>query len=132
MGRPIPADNSRNNGQFAFVPHAYATFDLSERLKGGFAITVPFGNTIDYSEDWAGRYVNIKTAALSIDINPNVSFKITDRLAIAGGVSLQYLEARPLEQDSAIPDLSGSRRPRWRLPAQGQQLGLGLQPWPSR
>ena len=100
FGTPIPADNSRNNGQFAFVPHAYATFDLSERLKGGIAITVPFGNTIDYSEDWAGRYVNIKTAALSVDINPNVSFKLTDRFAVAGGVSLQYLK---LDLSSKIP-----------------------------
>lgn len=100
LGTPIPADNSRNNGQFALVPHAYAKFDLSERWKAGFAITVPFGNTIDYSEAWSGRYVNIKTAALSVDINPNVSFKLTDRLAIAGGVSFQYLK---LDLSSKIP-----------------------------
>ena len=100
FGSPIPADNSRNDGQFSFVPHAYAVFDLSERLKAGFAITVPFGNTIDYSEDWSGRYVNIKTAALSVDINPNISFKLTDRLAIAGGLSLQYLK---LDLSSKIP-----------------------------
>jgi long-chain fatty acid transport protein len=100
FGTPIPADNSRNNGQFALIPHAYAVFDLHERLKAGFAITVPFGNTIDYSEDWAGRYVNIKTAAISIDINPNISYKLTDRVAIAGGVSLQYLK---LDLSSKIP-----------------------------
>jgi long-chain fatty acid transport protein len=100
LGTPIPSDNSRNNGQFAFVPHAYATFDLNERLKGGFAITVPFGNTIDYSEDWSGRYVNIKTAALSVDINPNISYQVTDRFAIAGGISLQYLK---LDLSSKIP-----------------------------
>lgn len=97
---PIPADNSRNNGQFAFVPHAYGVFDLGERWKAGFAITVPFGNTIDYSEEWSGRYVNIKTAALSLDINPNVSFKLTDRIALAAGVSLQYLK---LDLSSKIP-----------------------------
>ena len=100
IGTPLPSDNSRNNGQFALVPHAYAVVDLHERLKAGIAITVPFGNTIDYSEDWAGRYVNIKTAALSFDINPNLSYKLTDRLAIAGGVSLQYLS---LDLSSKIP-----------------------------
>jgi len=100
VGTPVAADNSRNNGQFTFVPHAYAVFDLHERLKAGIAITVPFGNTIDYSEDWSGRYVNIKTAALSIDINPNVSYKLTDRVSIAGGVSLQYLK---LDLSSKIP-----------------------------
>lgn len=100
VGTPIPADNSRNNGQFALIPHAYAVVDLHERLKAGIAITVPFGNTIDYSEEWSGRYVNIKTAALSIDINPNVSYKLTDRVAIAGGISLQYLK---LDLSSKIP-----------------------------
>lgn len=100
LGTPIPADNSRNNGQFALIPHAYAVVDLHERLKAGIAITVPFGNTIDYSEEWSGRYVNIKTAALSIDINPNVSYKLTDRVAIAGGISLQYLK---LDLSSKIP-----------------------------
>jgi len=99
-GTPLPADNSRNNGQFALIPHAYAVVDLHERLKAGIAITVPFGNTIDYSEDWAGRYVNIKTAALAIDINPNLSYKLTDRIAIAGGISLQYLK---LDLSSKIP-----------------------------
>src|SRR5687767_11623038 len=54
VGTPLPADNSRNNGQFSLVPHAYAVFDLHERLKAGIAFTVPFGNTIDYSEDWSG------------------------------------------------------------------------------
>ena len=97
---PIPADNTRNNGQFALAPHAYAVFDLHERLKAGFAITVPFGNTIDYSEDWSGRYINIKTAATSLDINPNLSYRLTDRIAIAGGISLQYLE---LDLSSKIP-----------------------------
>jgi long-chain fatty acid transport protein len=97
---PIPADNTRNNGQFALVPHAYAVFDLHERLKAGLAITVPFGNTIDYSEDWSGRYINIKTAATSLDINPSLSYRLTDRIAIAGGISLQYLS---LDLSSKIP-----------------------------
>jgi long-chain fatty acid transport protein len=100
FGTPIPADNSRNNGQFALVPHAYAVFDLHERLKAGLAITVPFGNTVDYSEDWSGRYVNIKTAALTVDINPNLSYRLTPRIAIAGGISLQYLK---LDLSSKIP-----------------------------
>lgn len=103
LGNPVgtlPADNTRNNGQFALVPHAYAVLDLHERLKAGLAITVPFGNTIDYSEDWSGRYVNIKTAATSLDINPNLSYRLTDRVAIAGGISLQYLQ---LDLSSKIP-----------------------------
>ena len=63
FGSPIPADNSRNNGQFAFIPHAYGVFDLTERLKAGFALTVPFGNTIDYSISRQRRFrpISIQT-----------------------------------------------------------------------
>jgi len=99
-GTPIPGDNSRNGGQFAFIPHAYAKIDINNRWQAGIAFTVPFGNTVDYSEAWSGRYVNIKTAALTFDINPNVSFKVTDHLAIAAGFSAQYLK---LDLSSRIP-----------------------------
>src|SRR6185436_7542429 len=91
-GAAIPSDNSRNIGQVAAIPHLYGVVDLGDRVKAGLGITVPFGNTVDYSEDWSGRYVNIKTAALSADINPNIAFQVTDHFSIGGGVSLQYLK----------------------------------------
>jgi long-chain fatty acid transport protein len=91
-GIPLPGDNSKEVGQFAGIPHFYSVFDISERWKGGIAITVPFGNTVDYAENWPGRYVNIKTAALSADINPSVSYRLTDHISIGAGVSLQYLK----------------------------------------
>jgi long-chain fatty acid transport protein len=90
-GHPIPGSNDRNVGQVALIPHIYAVLPLSDRFSVGLAITVPFGNTVDYSENWSGRYVNIKTAALAADINPNIAYKITDRLSIAAGFSAQHL-----------------------------------------
>jgi long-chain fatty acid transport protein len=100
MGSPIPGDNTRNGGSNALIPHLYGMFDLTDKLKAGIALTAPFGNTIDYTPVWSGRYVNTKTAAITADINPNISYRISDRLSVAGGVSLQYLK---LELTSAIP-----------------------------
>jgi long-chain fatty acid transport protein len=91
QGNPVPGNNSQEDGQTAAIPHFYGVFDLDDRTKVGLAITVPFGNTIDYGNAWSGRYVNIKTAALALDINPNISYRITDRISIGGGVSLQHL-----------------------------------------
>jgi len=100
LGSPIPGDNSRNGGPSAGIPHLYGMFDLTDNLKAGIAVTVPFGNTIDYAPTWSGRYVNTKTAAITADINPNISYRINDRLSVAGGASLQYLK---IELTSAIP-----------------------------
>jgi long-chain fatty acid transport protein len=100
LGTPIPADNSRDVGQVAAIPHLYGLLDINDRMKAGIAITVPFGNTVDYSEDWSGRYVNIKTAVLTVDINPNISYRVTDNFSIGVGVSAQYLQGN---LSSAIP-----------------------------
>jgi long-chain fatty acid transport protein len=97
---PVPGDNSRQDGQIALVPHAYGTYAINDKWRFGIAITVPFGNTLDYSENWSGRYVNLKTGVLTADINPNLSYKITDRVAIAAGFSAQYFKG---ELAGAIP-----------------------------
>ena len=134
-GPAIPGDNSRNAGQIATIPHFYAVFDIAPRLKAGIAVTVPFGNTVDYSEVWSGRYVNIKTAALTADINPNISYRVTDRLAIAAGVSLQYLK---LDLSSRIPQFlifsnptmpDGGYLLRIHSWDWGYNLGLLAEPW---
>ena len=91
-GTTLPGNNSRQNGQIALIPHFYGVTDLDDRIKLGLAVTAPFGNTLDYGDTWSGRYVNIKTGALALDINPNVSYQLTDRISIGGGVSLQYFK----------------------------------------
>ena len=86
----LPGDNSRQDGLITLIPHFYGVLDLNERTKLGLAITTPFGNAVDYGDQWSGRYVNIKTSALSMDFNPNISYRLTDWLSVGGGVSLQY------------------------------------------
>jgi long-chain fatty acid transport protein len=92
LGNPIPGNNNREDGQITLIPHFYGVFDLDDRTKLGLAVTVPFGNTVDYGNAWSGRYVNIKTAAVALDFNPNISYRLTDTLSIAAGISAQYLK----------------------------------------
>lgn len=99
-GTTLPGNNSRQDGQIALVPDVFAEFDLDDRTKLGMAITTPFGNTVDYGDEWSGRYVNIKTSALAMDFNPNISYRLYDWLSVAGGVSLQYFR---LGLSSGIP-----------------------------
>jgi long-chain fatty acid transport protein len=133
-GTTLPGDNSRQNGQIALIPHFYGVFDIDDRTKAGLAITAPFGNTLDYGDTWSGRYVNTKTGALALDINPNISYRITDRVSIGGGVSLQYFK---LSLDSGIaqslifgpgtPDSAfGLSAANWNW---GYNLGILAEPW---
>lgn len=133
-GTSLPGDNHREIGLPALIPHIYGVFDLTDRMKAGLAITVPFGNTIDYGNAWSGRYVNIKTSALALDINPNLSYRLTDWLSVGGGVSLQYLRlglesgiAQSVIFGAGAPDSSFDLRvANWNW---GYNLGLFAEPW---
>ena len=129
----LPGNNNRQDGQIALIPHLYGVIDLDDRTKLGLAITAPFGNSVDYGNQWSGRYVNIKTAALSMDFNPNLSYRVNDWLSVGGGVSLQYFR---LGLSSGIPqslifgtgpdssyDLAATN---WNW---GWNLGVLVKPW---
>jgi long-chain fatty acid transport protein len=99
LGTAIPGNNGGNGGQFTGIPHLYGVFTINDRLKAGLAITAPFGNTVNYDPNWAGRYVGVKTAALSVDINPNLAYRVNDWLSVGGGISAQWFK---LEASSTI------------------------------
>lgn len=86
----LPGDNKGNVEQTSVIPHLYAVTGLSDRIKIGLALTEPFANNVKYQDDWSGRYLDLKTMAESLDINPNISYRLNDWLSVGAGVSLQY------------------------------------------
>ena len=90
---PIAGNNGGDAGKFGFVPALYALHSFSPDVKVGLAITVPFGLKTQYSSTWVGRYFGIKSEVESIDINPNIAYRINDWISIGGGISGNYLYA---------------------------------------
>ena len=99
FGTPIPGDTGGNSGRLAAIPSLYGTFALTDDLKAGIAVTVPFGNATNYGSTWYGRYLATKTSAVSYDINPNLAWKLSDSVSIGAGFSAQYFK---LDVTSAI------------------------------
>jgi long-chain fatty acid transport protein len=90
---PIAGNNGGDAGKTGFIPALYALHSLSPDLKVGLAITVPFGLKTQYSSLWVGRYFGIKSEVESIDINPNIAYRVNDWLSVGGGISANYLYA---------------------------------------
>jgi long-chain fatty acid transport protein len=97
---PIQGTEGGQAGQIAGIPSFYAVLPLSDSLFAGLAVTTPFGNTTNYKSMFVGRYQGIKTLALSADINPDIAWKVNDKVSIGGGISAQWLK---IEQSAAIP-----------------------------
>ncbi|WP_372522288.1 OmpP1/FadL family transporter [Sulfuricaulis sp.] len=90
---------AEDGGVNAIVPNLYFVSDINPQTKFGLSISVPFGLSTDYSNDWIGRYHGIKSSVETININPVLAFKLNDRLSLGGGISAQHISA---ELTSAI------------------------------
>jgi len=83
-----------DGGDMAFVPNAFFTMDINPKMRFGFAVNVPFGLATEYDQGWRGRFTGIESALQAINLNPSLSYKISDALSVGGGVSLQKMDAK--------------------------------------
>ncbi len=135
-GTPISGIDGDTAGRVAAIPDFYAVFNITDRLKGGIAVTVPFGNTVKYKYNFYGRYVpgGLDTAALSADINPSLAYKISDNLSIGAGFSAHGCRRR-FECHQSGSAACDTRRSGFKRALQGQRLGFGydagvlFKPW---
>ncbi len=90
---PIAGNNGGDAASLELVPNFYFAGDLNPDLKFGLGITVPYGLTSEYDNGWKGRYQALKSEVMTLNVNPALSFKASEKLSIGGGISLQYVKA---------------------------------------
>jgi len=76
----------------AVVPNFYYAKPLNDKVVIGFGITAPFGLVTEYNEKWVGRYFAVKSDLKTINFNPSIAYKPTDKLSIGFGVSAEYID----------------------------------------
>ena len=94
------SNNGRLKGQA--IPHGYITHQVNDQLWLGLGMTVPYGMGTEYGEFWENSGKGNQSMIMTIDINPNVAYKVSDKLSIGAGLSLQYAKAE-LGQTSSTP-----------------------------
>lgn len=98
-------DGSTENGQYntQAIPHGYISHQLTDNMWIGLAMTVPFGMGTEYKDDWNLGNRGISAEVLTFDFNPNVAWKVSDKLSLGAGMSIQYAAADLKMRDGADP-----------------------------
>jgi len=89
-GTPTGDQETGMKSYWHTIPHAYYTQQLNDRFWLGLGLFSRFGLETAFSENWPGRYNSYHGHVQSIEINPNVAYKINDRLSVAGGLNITY------------------------------------------
>ena len=85
------SENGRLKGQA--IPAGYITHQLNDQTWVGLSMTVPYGLGTEWSQFWDGSDHGNQSMLMTVDINPNIAYKVSDKLSVGAGVSLQYAKA---------------------------------------
>lgn len=96
----------------------YGLFQLKKhaKLKLGLAAYTPFGSTIEWEENWIGRFAVTRLQLKSIFIQPTISYRFADNIGFGAGLvissgSVTLQKDIPIQYDNgtfANAELSGS------------------------
>jgi long-chain fatty acid transport protein len=76
-------------GDLLFIPNLYFAMPIGERFAFGIGANAPFGLKTEYDDPWIGRYQGIKSELKTVNINPAISYKLSNSVILGAGVNYQ-------------------------------------------
>jgi long-chain fatty acid transport protein len=76
------------------IPSGFFTHQFNDQVWFGLGLTAPYGMKTRYDGDWGARDQGISGSILTVDINPNIAWKVNNWLSIGGGVSAMYTHSK--------------------------------------
>lgn len=65
----------------------YGTYKINEKLSAGLGVYTPFGNSVDWGEDWSGKNLIQDISLRAIFIQPTLSYNLTDKISVGAGLT---------------------------------------------
>ncbi len=90
-GNDGTTENGRANTQP--IPFGYISHQATDNVWVGLAMTVPFGMGTEYDDNWSLASHGISAQVLTFDFNPNVAWKLSEKVSLGAGMSVQYASA---------------------------------------
>jgi len=90
--QPAGNGNGGDAGSLAPVPHGYFTMPINNKVSFGFGVSAPFGLKTEYDSGWNGRFQAIKSSVETLNLNPSLSFKVNETVALGFGLNYQHIK----------------------------------------
>ncbi len=85
--------NGGDGGNFVGLLPAGSIFlvqQTSEKCRLGFAAYSNFGNSLDYDDNWIGRYFVQDVTLIGASLMPSFAYKINSHLSVGVGANIMY------------------------------------------
>lgn len=90
---PQVGGNGGDAGQWSTLPNAYLSWQVSPQWFVGLGVSSPFGLNAKYDDSgWVGRYQALKTEIRTVNVNPSIAYKLSDKVALGFGLNYQRID----------------------------------------
>lgn len=80
-------------GSLKVVPNLYVAVPINTQWSVGVGLNAPFGLVTEYDDSWLGRFQAVKSDISTINVNPAVSWRVSNTFAVGVGVDWQRVDA---------------------------------------
>ncbi len=87
------AQTAKDIAPVAYIPSAYFITPVNQKLSAGVAIFSNYGVSTDYPDAFAPGSAAGNTSLTSVNINPNIAYRINDTLSLGVGIDMVYATA---------------------------------------
>lgn len=116
--------NGGDAGSLAPVPNFYFVKPIDSQISIGLGVTAPWGLMTEYDAGWVGRFQAIKSSIKTLNVNPSLSWKASDSLALGLGLNIQHMSAEFTNQVNYAGALFGAAPPAAKLAVAAATAGL--------
>jgi long-chain fatty acid transport protein len=88
-------------GGLAPIGSVYYVHPINEKWTVGGSLVGLTGATMDYNDDWAGRFQAQEVSIIVVGLVPSVAYKVSDKFSVGLSVPIMYSK---LELDIAVPN----------------------------
>ncbi|MGQ1911330.1 OmpP1/FadL family transporter [Marinifilum sp. RC60d5] len=68
----------------------YGSMKINNKLAVGLGAYTPFGNTMQWGNEWSGRYLIQDISLKAVYIQPTISYQLTDWISVGAGLNIVY------------------------------------------
>ncbi|GAL05589.1 long-chain fatty acid transport protein [Photobacterium aphoticum] len=86
MGKPVGSTKAGDIAHAAVIPNFYLSHRLNEQWALGLAFATNYGMETELGGDFIGTMFGDQAKVFSVEINPNVAYKINDQFSVGAGV----------------------------------------------
>ena len=80
-------------GSLNVIPNLYVAVPINPQWSFGVGVNAPFGLETEWDDDWIGRFQGVKSEIKTINVNPAVSWRVTNAFSVGVGVNWQRVDA---------------------------------------